>query len=98
MESKYWWNQNICSYRDTTVKNAAIGDTVKTKSFQLKFLGRYLYADTPLVKIPRPISKVNFSYSANQDKIILTTQMIDFLENVIFISVTGVQDLNGNTI
>jgi hypothetical protein len=53
--------------------------------------------ETPLVKIPRPI-KVNFSYSANQDKIILTTDDADRLENVILdISVTGVQDLNGNT-
>jgi hypothetical protein len=60
---KSWWNRNTGGIKtsaatgDTTVKNAAIGDTVKTKSFQLKFLGRYLYADTPLVKIPRPIRK-----------------------------------------
>lgn len=54
--------------------------------------------ETPLVKLPRPVRKVNFSYTTNQDKIILTTEDPDsILENVsLDISASNVQDLNGN--
>lgn len=80
--------------------SAANGDTaVKTNGVAAEIIGVVTYnQETPLLKLPRPVSKVNFSYSANQDKIILTTADADrILENVILdISVTGVQDLNGN--
>jgi hypothetical protein len=80
--------------------SAATGDTaVKTSGVGADVIGTIAYMqDTPLVKLPRPVRKVNFSYSANQDKIILTTADADsVLENVILdVSVTGVQDLNGN--
>lgn len=62
-------------------------------------LGNVQFSDlTPTVKLPRPVQKVNFNYSANQDKIILTTNDPDsLLENVILdITINGVQDLNGN--
>jgi hypothetical protein len=75
----------------TAVKNSGMAADVK---------GTLAYMqNTPLVKLPRPVRKVNFSYSANQDKIILTSTDTDsMLENVILdISVTNVQDLNGNT-
>ena len=53
---------------------------------------------TPTVKIPRPVQKVNFNYSANNDKIILTTNDPDsLLENVILdITVKNVEDMNAN--
>ena len=55
--------------------------------------------ETPLVKLPRPIRKINFTYSANQDKIIFTTSDPDYtIENVLLdISVQNVKDLNGNS-
>ena len=81
--------------------SAATGNTaVKLNGAATELNGQIDYMqDTPLVKLPRPVRKVNFGYSANQDKIILTTTDLDsILENVILdISVTGVQDLNGNT-
>lgn len=80
--------------------SAATGVTaVKNNGIEADIDGIVTYMqDTPLVKLPRPVKKVNFSYSANQDKIILTTTDADaILENVILdISVIGVQDLNGN--
>ncbi|UZR97237.1 LamG-like jellyroll fold domain-containing protein [Chondrinema litorale] len=55
---------------------------------------------TPTVKLPRPVSKINFNYSANGDKIILTTNDPDsLLENVILdITVKNVEDLNANVL
>lgn len=55
--------------------------------------------ETPLIKLPRPVRKINFTYSANQDKIILTTSDPDYtIENVLLdISVQNVKDLNGNS-
>lgn len=55
--------------------------------------------ETPLIKLPRPVRKINFTYSANQDKIILTTSDPDYtIENIVLdISVQNVKDLNGNS-
>ena len=81
--------------------SAATGLTaVRSNGVEASIVGTVAYMqNTPLVKLPRPVRKVNFSYSANQDKIILTTSDADaVLENVILdISVSNVQDINGNT-
>lgn len=54
--------------------------------------------NTPPINLPRPVQAVNFNYSANGDKIILSP--IDpgsLLEGVVLdISVSGVKDMNGN--
>lgn len=54
--------------------------------------------NTPTINLPRPVSYVNFSYSANGDKIILSpTDPDSLLEGVILdITVKNIRDLNGN--
>ncbi|GIQ61045.1 hypothetical protein Flavo103_41810 [Flavobacterium collinsii] len=98
--NKYKTNMGI-ELLEASNSSAATGNTaVRSNGVQAELKGQIAYTqDTPLVKLPRPVRKVNFGYSANQDKIILTTTDPDsILENVILdISVTGVQDLNGNT-
>jgi hypothetical protein len=96
---KYKTNMGI-EMLEASNASAATGNTAvkeNGRAAQLKESVTFMQ-ETPLVKLPRPVRKVNFSYSANQDKIILTTADPDsVLENVILdISVTGVQDLNGN--
>ncbi|OAZ05366.1 LamG-like jellyroll fold domain-containing protein [Flavobacterium succinicans] len=96
---KYKTNMGI-EMLEASNASAATGDTAVKENGQAAQLKESVafMQETPLVKLPRPVRKVNFSYSANQDKIILTTADPDkVLENVILdISVTGVQDLNGN--
>ena len=61
--------------------------------------GTSLVAETPTIKIQRPIANVSFTYSVNNDKIIITpTSDPERLENVtIDVTVKGVKDLRGNT-
>ncbi|MFN5317650.1 MAG: LamG-like jellyroll fold domain-containing protein, partial [Bacteroidia bacterium] len=61
--------------------------------------GTTLVSETPTIKIQRPIEQVSFTYSVNNDKIIITpTSDPERLENVtIDITVKGVKDLRGNT-
>ena len=97
---KYKTNMGI-EILEASNASAATGNTaVKESGLAAQLKGNVTYMqETPLVKLPRPVRKVNFGCSANQDKIILTTADPDsVLENVILdISVTGVQDLNGNS-
>ncbi len=53
---------------------------------------------TPPVKLPRPVEKVNFTYSVNQDEIILTpTDPSGRLEHATLdITTKDIHDLNGN--
>jgi hypothetical protein len=53
---------------------------------------------TPTIKLPRPVQKVNFTYSVNNDKIIFTpTTSPELLENVTLdVTVKDVYDLHGN--
>ncbi|MEL6537989.1 MAG: LamG-like jellyroll fold domain-containing protein, partial [Bacteroidota bacterium] len=55
--------------------------------------------ETPRIKLQRPIEYVNFVYSVNGDKIIISPTDDDArLENTILdITVRGIQDNNGNT-
>ncbi|WP_300977773.1 LamG-like jellyroll fold domain-containing protein [Flavobacterium sp.] len=96
---KYKTNMGI-EMLEASNASAATGNTAVKENGQAALLKESVafMQETPLVKLPRPVRKVNFGYSANQDKIILTTADPDsVLENVILdISVTGVQDLNGN--
>ncbi len=52
------------------------------------------------VKLPRPVEKVNFSYSSNGDRIVLTpTEAASKIENAILeITVRNIRDLNGNVL
>jgi len=61
--------------------------------------GNTRYAEnTPNIVLNRPIEKVNFSYSHKEDRIVFkSTDPLKRIENrVLDITVSGVQDLNGN--
>ena len=53
---------------------------------------------TPVVKLPRAVQDIQFNYSLNNDKIILTpTIAAKYIENVTLdVTVEGVKDKNGN--
>ncbi|MDF2451737.1 MAG: Fibronectin type domain protein [Bacteroidota bacterium] len=57
-----------------------------------------LIGQTPTIKLPRPIQSVNYTWSLNNDKIILTTNTSpDQLENVTLdITVKNALDMHGN--
>ena len=61
-------------------------------------LGSGLSDETPTVKVQRPVQAINFVYSVNQDKIILTpTTLPELIENVTLdVTTKDVYDLNGN--
>jgi hypothetical protein len=61
-------------------------------------LGSGLSDESPTIKLQRPVQSINFVYSLNQDKIILTpTTLPSLIENVTLdITVRNVFDLNGN--
>lgn len=60
--------------------------------------GSGLNAESPKIKLQRPVQSINFTYSLNQDKIILTPSTLPALiENVTLdITTKEVYDLNGN--
>jgi hypothetical protein len=60
--------------------------------------GSGLNAESPKIKLQRPVQSINFTYSLNQDKIILTpTTLPALIENVTLdITTKDVYDLNGN--
>lgn len=60
--------------------------------------GSGLNSETPKIKLQRPVQSINFTYSVNQDKIILTpTTLPALIENVTLdITVKDVYDRNGN--
>ncbi len=57
-----------------------------------------LVAQTPTIKLPRPIQSVNYTWSLNNDKIILSTNTSpDQLENVTLdVTVQNALDMHGN--
>jgi hypothetical protein len=61
-------------------------------------LGSGLSEESPTIKLQRPVQSINFIYSLNNDKIILTpTTLPALIENVTLdITVKDVFDLNGN--
>ena len=60
--------------------------------------GVQLISQTPTIKLPRPVQAVNYNYSLNNDKIILTTTTSpDLIENVTLdITVKNAYDMHGN--
>lgn len=58
-----------------------------------------LSSQTPTLKLPRPVQSINFVYSLNNDKIIITpTDAPELIENVTLdITVKNVKDKQGNT-
>ena len=54
---------------------------------------------TPTIRLPRPIQNVTYTYSVNNDKIIISpTVSPELIENVTLdITVSGVKDLHGNS-
>ncbi|MDW7694046.1 LamG-like jellyroll fold domain-containing protein [Flammeovirgaceae bacterium SG7u.111] len=81
----------------TYISTSVLGSTTMVDTLSISG-GTQHSSVTPTVKIPRPVQKVNFNYSANNDKIILTTTDPDsLLENVILdITVKNVEDMNAN--
>ncbi|MCF8428206.1 MAG: T9SS type A sorting domain-containing protein [Bacteroidia bacterium] len=69
-----------------------------TRNFT-SFAGSVFSAESPTMKLPRPVQDINFAYSVNKDKIIITpTTSNEFIENVTLdITVKNINDLNGNT-
>ena len=61
-------------------------------------LGSGLVSESPKIKLQRPVQSINFTYSLNQDRIILTpTTLPALIENVTLdVTVKDVYDLNGN--
>ncbi len=55
-------------------------------------------AQTPTIKVPRPIQEINFTYSLNTDEIIMTSTMNpNQIENVTLdVTVQNAHDLDGN--
>jgi len=60
--------------------------------------GTALISQTPTIKLPRPVQAVNYTWSLNNDKIIITpTASPDLLENVTLdVTVKNAYDLHGN--
>ncbi|OFY83659.1 MAG: hypothetical protein A3F72_15390 [Bacteroidetes bacterium RIFCSPLOWO2_12_FULL_35_15] len=60
--------------------------------------GTALISQTPTIKLPRPVQAVNYTWSLNNDKIILTTNTApELLENVTLdITVKNAYDMHGN--
>lgn len=60
--------------------------------------GTTLIDDTPTIKLQRPVQQIAFSYSVNNDEIILTptTQALYTEDVTLDITVEGVKDLHGN--
>jgi hypothetical protein len=61
--------------------------------------GVTLIAQTPTLKLPRPVQAVPFTFSVNNDKIVITpTASPDLIEKVTLdVTVKNVKDLHGNT-
>ncbi|MES2565759.1 MAG: LamG-like jellyroll fold domain-containing protein [Bacteroidota bacterium] len=60
--------------------------------------GPQLISQTPTIKLPRPVQSVNYTWSLNNDKIILTTTASpELIENVTLdITVKNAYDMHGN--
>ena len=60
--------------------------------------GTSLISTTPKIKLPRPVESIAFTYSVNNDEIIITpTTSSELIENItIDITVKGIKDLHGN--
>ena len=60
--------------------------------------GASLIAQTPTIKLPRPVQNVNYTWALNGDKIILTTNTApELIENVTLdITVKNALDMHGN--
>lgn len=86
---------SVLSDRSNQSENVlAINDEVQLSTFAT------LVQSTPPIKLPRPVEFVNFTYAVNNDQIIITPNIEPWrIENVqLDITVSNVQDLNGNTI
>ena len=85
--------------KSTSVKNAVLGEN-EFENDLVSFGGADFSDVTPTIKLPRPVKKVNFNFSANEDRILLTTNDPDSLiENVILdITIKNIKDLNGNVL
>lgn len=72
----------------------------QASSGSMTFSGQEFSDIAPNVKLPRPVEKVNFTYSSNGDKVVLSPTDADArIENTILeITVKDIQDLNGNAL
>ncbi len=64
--------------KSSSVKNAVFGEN-EFENDLVSFGGADFSDVTPTIKLPRPVKKVNFSFSANGDRIILTPNDPDSL-------------------
>ncbi len=81
-----------------TLKDLAYDETDVTTHHDMVANGGSYATQTPPIRLPRPVQKVNYTYSVNNDKIILTpTDPPSLIENVTLdITVQDVFDLQGN--
>ncbi len=81
------------------VLNQTTLDATSTNRNFTSFGSASFSSESPTIKLPRPTQDINFSYTVNGDKIILTpTTANEFIENVTLdVTVKNIKDLNGNT-
>jgi hypothetical protein len=82
------------------ILNATAVDLVSGGSRSFTTVGTSAFnQESPTIKLPRPVQDINFSYSVNNDEIIITpTTSNEFIENVTLdITVKNIKDLHGNT-
>lgn len=81
-----------------TLKDLAVDSDDITTINDLVANGGSYATQTPPIRLPRPVQKVNYTYSVNNDKIILTpTDPPALIENVTLdITVKDIFDLQGN--
>lgn len=87
------------NFLEPSLVSAATGETaVRESGVPSSIKGAIVYdKNTPLIKIFRPISKIDFTYNVNIDKIILSPAYDNRIEKVILdITAKNIQDLNGN--
>ena len=87
---------NFNQYNTTLIDQHS--DTTVYVALNMTGSGSFNSNDKPLVKMARPISTVNFSYSSNGDRVILDiTEELSKVEGCILdIEVDGVYDMYGN--
>jgi hypothetical protein len=80
------------------VLNSTLNDQSENSLTVSDFGGLALSNQTPTLRLPRPVQAVPFTYSVNNDKIIITpTASSDLIEKVTLdITVKDIEDLHGN--
>lgn len=82
------------------ILTGTFNDQIKTAPHTVNVASATLSSNTPVIKLQRPVQKVAFTYSVNNDEIIFTPTTSPYIiENVTLdVSVEGIKDLHGNVL